>query len=266
MAETPASAGPPAGPEAPDKGPTGQASGRALNWHDLLLVLYGVLLSASLGAFAATNPPPFLLNMETVAPEEHYVLQRLWIALAVAILFVAFDAWYQFAVNGNALLSGKRKVNGVIVFLLIPAMVWTSFLPFQMLVRTLTPDTSPWLFAEPGARLFGYSLIVCAAVEGSLIFIGGLRMTRGGRSHPTPTLLLGFDVPVMVAGFMRLLAAIAVAIAMIYVGTSPLRQAQHVVLLVATFVAVRAVETVAVVVSQHLSRRPDQDGSARVDA
>jgi hypothetical protein len=228
-------------------------SGRNLNWHDRLQVLYGVLLSASLGAFAASSPPSLLVPGDQSSAYIRNTTSRLWIVLAIAILLVAFDAWYQFAVNGSLLLSGKREINSLIIFILIPSMVWTSFLPFQMLLRSLNTDMAPWLYGEPGARLFGYSLIVCMVVEGALVLLAGVEIL--GDSRPGARVSFSLQMRQSFAAFMRLIIGVpALLITMIFIGDSPASQITHVMWLMSVWLTVRLIETAGVHIVERRSR------------
>jgi hypothetical protein len=142
----------------------------------------GVLLSASIGAFAANAPPQLVVE----SAKDDY--RGLWIFLAAAAVIVAFDAWYQLIVNGELLHLDRPRPNGFVVFGVIFAMLATSFLPFQFLVRTLAGTHWGFLAIEPTVRLFAASLFVATFASTVLVLVVGVResVTANGRDDGPP--------------------------------------------------------------------------------
>jgi hypothetical protein len=129
-------------------------------WHTSLRVIQGVLLSASIGAFAASGAPAMLRQ------ESGFVTYRsYWIILTSSVVLVAFDAWYQFSVNGQHIdFREGNKYRPFVVTALIVSMAWTSFLPFQFLVRVLNGSPASFVENHPIDKLFGFSLLAAVAI------------------------------------------------------------------------------------------------------
>jgi hypothetical protein len=142
-----------------------------LDWHPLIQVIHGVLLSASVGAFAASGPPQILTGSEA---------RLIWIVIAAASLIVSFDAWYQFVLNGR-LLNINGSYSAYLIIGLIAAMVWTSFLPFQFLARNLKAADWKFLDHSPGNKLFGLSLCVTLGIEVLFTWLAALRTPSPNR-------------------------------------------------------------------------------------
>lgn len=139
-----------------------------LDWHQLLQVIYGVLLSAALGAFASSGPPGMLTSQLASDPVDR---AWIWIVITVVAAIMMFDSWYQFSVHGRWIQITKpddKQPRGKVVSCLMVAMFLSSFIPFQLLAKSISYEPAILRY-QPVNRLFGASIALATAIQ--LVFI-----------------------------------------------------------------------------------------------
>lgn len=211
------------------------------DWKDLLRLVQGVTLSASLGAFVVSGVPQMLIS------EAHTGNRRLlWIVLTLSVLVIAFDAWYQFVVNGRFLHFGTKATPSV-VLALIASMVWTSFLPFLFLVRVLDPSSLSVLNHQPVNKLFWFCLLITMLVEIFFIALVALRAFdhEDSAGHPTSSKKQTTEVNTK-AGVVVIFRSISLIIIFV-IGLSVLNEGsdslKDLIVIVVSWFALRIIET-----------------------
>jgi hypothetical protein len=126
-------------------------------------VIYGVILSVSLGAFAAAGVPSTLQT--SPAPTS------IWLLLTFAAFVFAVDSWYLLSLRAETLNLGVDR-NRWRIPALVVAMTVTSFLPFQFLARATDAGYWPRSF-EPTNFLFTANL--ASAILSQALFIAVAR-------------------------------------------------------------------------------------------
>src|SRR5262249_1891411 len=112
-----------------------------VSWHQLLQVIYGVILSASIDAAPASGVPNLLSTQSSPVTTQRAV----WTLVCASFIVVALDAWYQFSLHGAFL---RLRTGGLMIAVLLAALLLASFLPLQFVCRVFAVDET-WKGPEP---------------------------------------------------------------------------------------------------------------------